>query len=98
MRFIELTKAAPTSESRNSSDLDDFRDTDDVGEPQQTRSTTEAAQPTEADRKMMVAVESIRCFYPRKNNRPGTRITFNDGGGFAFDEDYATVKAMVQTH
>lgn len=35
---------------------------------------------------VLVNAEAIRCFYPRKQNRPGTRITFTDGGGFAVAE------------
>ena len=44
----------------------------------------------------VINAEAIRCFYPRNNNQPGTRITFIDGGGFAVTEDFATVKGMVQ--
>jgi hypothetical protein len=33
-----------------------------------------------------INVFSIRAFYPRKGGKPGTRITFNDGGGFAVAE------------
>jgi hypothetical protein len=33
-----------------------------------------------------INVYSIRAFYPRKGGKPGTRITFNDGGGFAVTE------------
>lgn len=33
-----------------------------------------------------VAPQTIRCFYTRKDERPGTRITFVDGGGFAVTE------------
>jgi hypothetical protein len=33
-----------------------------------------------------INVFSIRNFYPRKDGRPGTRITFNDGGGYAVAE------------
>jgi hypothetical protein len=34
---------------------------------------------------------AVRCFYPRKDNQPGTRITFTDGGGFAVLEPFETV-------
>jgi hypothetical protein len=40
-------------------------------------------------------VAAIRCFYPRKENRPGTRITFTDGGGFAVSESYDDVRGMI---
>ena len=42
-----------------------------------------------------INVDAIRCFYPRRNNQPGTRITFTDGGGFVVCENYETVKAMA---
>lgn len=42
-----------------------------------------------------VNVAAIRCFYARKNDRPGTRITFTDGGGFAVAELYAEVADKV---
>lgn len=35
---------------------------------------------------VFINAESVRCFYQRKQNRPGTRITFTDGGGFAVSE------------
>jgi hypothetical protein len=43
-----------------------------------------------------INVESIRCFYPRKENRPGTRITYTDGGGFAVTETYDEVARAVE--
>jgi len=39
-----------------------------------------------------INVFAIRCFYPRKNNLPGTRITFTDGGGFAVAEPVEYVR------
>lgn len=45
---------------------------------------------------VMVNAEAIRCFYPRKDNQPGSRITFIDGGGFAVTEAFEEVKTMVQ--
>ena len=42
-----------------------------------------------------VNVDAIRCFYPRKDNRVGTRLTFTDGGGFAVAESYEAVASMV---
>jgi hypothetical protein len=41
--------------------------------------------------------EAIRCFNPRKNNMPGTRITFTDGGGYAVQEAYVDVLRYVET-
>lgn len=44
---------------------------------------------------VMVNPAAIRCFYPRKDNRQGTRITFTDGGGFAVLEDFDRVAELV---
>lgn len=51
----------------------------------------EGQQPTPA----MINVEAIRCFYPRRNGQPGTRLTFKDGGGFAVTETFDEVTSMV---
>jgi hypothetical protein len=37
--------------------------------------------------------EFTRCFYPRKEDRNGTRVTFDDGGGWAISENYTDLKA-----
>lgn len=37
--------------------------------------------------------EMARCFYPRKEDRNGTRITFDDGGGWAVMETYPELLA-----
>lgn len=42
-----------------------------------------------------INVHAIRCFYPRKEGRPGTRLTFLDGGGFVVLESYDVVEALV---
>lgn len=91
-RFAELTKVS-NQVSRRDAD-DDFSHTDDTNEPQQARAegTAEAAVP---GNKVIINLDTIRCFYPRNENRPGTRITFADGGGFPVEEDYATLKALV---
>jgi hypothetical protein len=39
--------------------------------------------------------EFLRCFYPRKEDRNGVRVTFNDGGGWAIAESYADLKVKV---
>lgn len=83
MRIIELTKV-PTE--RSDRYRDQYNDSDD---------TTEGHAPETADRHVSVNVESIRCFYPRRENKPGTRITFKDGGGFAVAESYDDVKTKV---
>jgi hypothetical protein len=43
-----------------------------------------------------VNAESIRCFYARKDERPGTRLTFTDGGGFAVAEPYEAVRDYIE--
>lgn len=87
MRTLELTKINRDAE------FDSYSDTDDVTE----RQVGEAAAPANTS-PVTIAVESIRCFYPRKNNKPGTRITFKDGGGFAVAELYDEVKQRVNTN
>ena len=37
----------------------------------------------------------VRCFYPRRNDKPGTRITFSDGGGFAVADSLEAVEAAL---
>jgi len=86
MRFVELHKAP-----RSQAHTDDL--SDDIGEPGSAPQI-----PTEGD-PVTVQVDSIRCFYKRREDRgTGTRITFKDGGGFAVTETYEEVSAMVQTH
>jgi hypothetical protein len=38
---------------------------------------------SETAKPCVINAATIRCFYARKDGKPGTRITFNDGGGFA---------------
>jgi len=83
--FIELTKINRSVVAAMSS----YNDTDD---PTENRNLLE---PPPETARVMVAVEAIRCFYPRRDNAPGTRITFVDGGGFAVIEDYESVKNLV---
>lgn len=42
-----------------------------------------------------VAVDQIRCFYPRKENRPGTRLTFHNSAGMAVTDTYEEVKTKL---
>lgn len=44
-----------------------------------------------------INVEAIRCFYPRRNNRPGTRVMFTDGGGYAVTEPYDDVVRLLRS-
>ena len=81
MAFIELNKITADRRAEQSR----FTDTDDIGENGgEIRSV-----------KVMVNTKAIRCFYPRKDERPGTRITFTDGGGFAVVEAYHDVAALM---
>jgi hypothetical protein len=41
---------------------------------------------TETTQPVFVNPTTIRCFYARRGDKPGTRITFTDGGGFAVSE------------
>jgi hypothetical protein len=40
---------------------------------------------------------AIRNFYPRNDGKPGTRLTFTDGGGYVVTESYADVKRYLET-
>jgi hypothetical protein len=49
----------------------------------------------ETTKPCVVQVEAIRCFYPRKGGRAGTRITFTDGGGFVVADSFAVIAVML---
>lgn len=95
MRMISLNKV-----SRNVSNYDApvqtdaFTDTDEPGENAGTAPAA-AAPPAELQTPVMINVEAIRCFYPRRNEAPGTRITFTDGGGFAVAESFEHVAGLI---
>lgn len=55
----------------------------------------DAGMELETTRPVVVNATNIRCFYPRKGDRVGTRITFADGGGFAVIEDAVSVARVV---
>ena len=40
----------------------------------------------ELSKPVVVNAAAIRAFYARRDGKPGTRITFSDGGGFAVAE------------
>jgi hypothetical protein len=48
-------------------------------------------------RTQLVAVNpaAIRSFNPRRENAPGTRLTFTDGGGYAVTETFEEVLAFI---
>ena len=50
---------------------------------------------TETAKPVMVNVANIRAFYGRRDGKPGTRITFSDGGGFAVSEAPDVLAQMV---
>jgi hypothetical protein len=80
MRFIDLHKITADRAAR-----DMYNDNEEGEGPTGTIASTP----------VQVQVEAIRCFYPRKDNRPGTRLTFTDGGGFAVVEAFDVVRGMV---
>lgn len=89
MRIITLNKIGRVRYSNS----DSFSDSDDVGEP--GAGGTQTVIPTSP---VAINTDSIRCFYRRNEERPGTRITFTDGGGFAVSETYEEVLSQVQGH
>jgi len=50
---------------------------------------------TEVTKVCLVNVASIRCLYGRRDDKPGTRVTFTDGGGFAVSESPEAIAAMI---
>jgi len=43
-----------------------------------------------------INADHIRTYYARRNNAPGSRLTFIDGGGFAVLESPAHVRALIR--
>lgn len=104
MRAIELHKVLRDAREIPPADNvvhADFTDTDDVGENRQAAARSEPVVEPMVTQLVVVNVETIRCFNPRKegNGRgPGTRLTFIDGGGYAVSETYEEVKqALVRS-
>lgn len=60
-----------------------------------TYSENELGVPVEAYTPCVIAIDSIRCFYKRHENRPGTRITFKDGGGFAVGDSIEAIAGLL---
>lgn len=85
MRMIELNKI----DSARQAAVGHFADTDEPGENANANAEVVESRP------VTVNVDTIRCYYPRKEERPGTRITFNDGGGFAVTQTYDEVKTLI---
>lgn len=55
-------------------------------------------EPAETTCPVMVETDDIRCFYPRKGNRQGTRLTFKNSAGMAVIEPFEDVCRMFQVH
>jgi len=89
MRMIELSKLE--RQDHRPQRVSPYADTDDP-----TEAVAPAEPPPPATVPTMVNPDRIRCFYRRRNDQPGTRITFADGGGFAVAESYDDVKALVE--
>lgn len=58
---------------------------------------------TETTSPVMLDLEAVRNFYPRKPSamgepRNGTRLTFKDGAGMAVTNSYEEVKALYTAH
>ncbi len=47
-------------------------------------------------RPVSVNANTIRSVTPRRNNKPGARLTFVDGGGFAVTESYSDVMRYIR--
>ena len=86
MTSIQLTKIVSEREQGLSPG---YVATDEPGEP------GEASEPVVITTPVSIFGEAVRCYYPRKDNKPGTRITFRDGGGFAVIEDYDTCRRLI---
>jgi hypothetical protein len=42
-----------------------------------------------------INVDFARTIYPRKNDKPGCRVTFDDGGGWAVTETFDELKTKI---
>ena len=49
----------------------------------------------ESSKPVVVNAGAIRAFYARRDGKPGTRITFSDGGGFAVTETPDRVVLLI---
>jgi hypothetical protein len=57
--------------------------------------TTTAARPIEHTRLAYVVADKIRNIQPRRNDVPGSRLTFVDGGGYAVQESPDEILAFM---
>lgn len=58
-------------------------------------STDRRGSETNGSHPAAINVDAIRTFYARHNNRPGTRITFTDGGGFAVSDTPQEIASQI---
>ena len=63
--------------------------------PAQYNEDTGREEVTETSKPTLVNSDAIRCLYGRRDHKPGTRITFMDGGGFAVTETPDAIAAMI---
>jgi hypothetical protein len=87
---IELTMIVSERGARQTQ-VDPYTDTDEPDEQQQTQSS----EPVVVTKPVRINAAAVRCYYARKDDKPGTRITFTDGGGFAVVEDYARCVQLI---
>jgi len=50
---------------------------------------------TETTKVVSINADAVRAFYARRAGKPGTRITFTDGGGFAVNETPDVVAVAI---
>ena len=50
---------------------------------------------SEETKPCLVNADAIRCMYARRDGKPGTRLTFTDGGGFAVSETPDAVGQLI---
>lgn len=69
--------------------VDQYNDTEEPGEG------VTAQTPEIVTMAVRINVDAIRCYNARRLDKPGTRITFVDGGGFAVTETVEEVDALT---
>jgi hypothetical protein len=82
--FLRVNRIVSSREQAAHSGRDSYNDSDeDV-----VNVAGENTGPVEQTEIAIINVVTIRCAYPRKDNKPGTRLTFADGGGFAVTDPF----------
>lgn len=85
MRKITLNKII----TERTQQVDRFNDTEEPGEGAAEQTPVVVTKP------VIINVDTIRCFNARKDDKPGARITFIDGGGFAVTDTVDEVNALT---